>query len=66
MFFRFVFFAAAKVIVLPSVTAHGDILPFNWYNKYKIHSDCFPIELKSKDTRFRVFFDFDSIGKQSE
>ena len=41
MFFRFVFSAAARLIKLPSVTAPGEILPF-------------PIELKSKETRFRV------------
>ena len=47
--------------------------------KNKIHSDHFPIELKSKETRnkihldhfpielkFRVSFDFNSIGKWSE
>ena len=32
-------------------------------NKNKIHLDHFPIELKSKETRFRVSFDFNSIGK---
>ena len=35
-------------------------------NKNKIHSDHFPIKLKSKETRFRVIFDFNSIGKWSE
>ena len=35
-------------------------------NKNKIHSDHFPIELKSKETQFRVSFDFNSIGKWSE
>ena len=35
-------------------------------NKNKIHSDHFPIELKSKETQFRVSFDFNSIGKRSE
>ena len=45
-------------------------------NKNKIHSDHFPIELKSKDhfpielkskeTRFCVSFDFNSIGKWFE
>ena len=35
-------------------------------NKNKIHSDSFPIELKSKKTRNRVSFDFNSIGKWSE
>ena len=34
-------------------------------NKNKIHSDHFPIELKSKETVF-VSFDFNSIGKWSE
>ena len=33
-------------------------------NKNKIHSDHFPIELKSKETQFP--FDFNSIGKWSE
>ena len=32
-------------------------------NENKIHSDHFPIELKSKETQFHVFFDFNSIGK---
>ena len=32
-------------------------------NKNKIHSDHFPIELKSKETRNCVSFDFNSIGK---
>ena len=32
-------------------------------NKNKIHSDHFPIELKSKETGNRVSFDFNSIGK---
>ena len=35
-------------------------------NKMKIHSDHFPIELKSKETQNRVSFDFYSIGKWSE
>ena len=35
-------------------------------NKIKIHSDHFPIELKSKVTRNCVSFDFNSIGKWSE
>ena len=35
-------------------------------HKNKIHLDQFPIELKSKETRFRVSFDFNSIGKWSE
>ena len=35
-------------------------------NKNKIHSNHFPIELKSKETRNRVSFDFNSIGKWSE
>ena len=35
-------------------------------NKNKIHSDHFPIELKSKETGFRVSFDFNSIGKWSQ
>ena len=34
-------------------------------NKNKIHSDHFPIELKSKETHC-VSFDFNSIGKWSE
>ena len=34
--------------------------------KNKIHLDHFPIELKSKETRFRVSFDFNSIGKWSK
>ena len=32
-------------------------------NKNKIHSDHFPIELKSKETWNCVSFDFNSIGK---
>ena len=39
---------------------------FNWLNKNKIHSDHFPIELISRETQFRVSFDFYSIGKLSE
>ena len=35
-------------------------------NENRIHSDHFPIKLKSKETRFRVSFDFNSIGKWSE
>ena len=35
-------------------------------NKNKIHSDYFPIELKSKEIRNCVSFDFNSIGKWSE
>ena len=35
-------------------------------NKNKIHSDHFPIELKLKETQFRVSFDFNSNGKLSE
>ena len=35
-------------------------------NKNKIHSDHFPTELKSKETRNCVSFDFNSIGKWSE
>ena len=35
-------------------------------NKNKIHSDHFPIELKLKETRNRVSFNFKSIGKSSE
>ena len=37
-------------------------------NKYKnkIHWDHFPIELKLKETRNRVSFNFNSIGKWSE
>ena len=35
-------------------------------NKNKIHSDHFPIELKLKETRNRVSFNFNSIGKWSE
>ena len=35
-------------------------------NKNKIHSDHFPIELKSKETQFCVSFDFNSIVKWSE
>ena len=30
-------------------------------NENKINSDHFPIELRSKETRNRVFFDFNSI-----
>ena len=47
MFFGFVFSIAARLIKLPPVTAPGEILPF----KNKIHSDHFPIELKSKETQ---------------
>ena len=35
-------------------------------NKNKIHSDHFPIELKSKETQNCVSFDFNSIGKWSK
>ena len=35
-------------------------------NKNKIHSDHFPSELKLKETRNRVSFNFNSIGKWSE
>ena len=35
-------------------------------NKNKIHSEDFPTELKSKETRNHVSFDFNSIGKWSE
>ena len=35
-------------------------------NKNKIHSDHFPIELKLKETRNCVSFNFNSIGKWSE
>ena len=35
-------------------------------NKNKIHSDHFPIELKSKETRKLCFLDFNSIGKWAE
>ena len=35
-------------------------------NKNKIHSEHFPIELKLKETRNRVSFNFKSIGKWSE
>ena len=35
-------------------------------NKNKIHLDHFPIELKLKETRFCVSFNFNSIGKWSE
>ena len=35
-------------------------------NKNKIHSDHFRIELKSKETRNRVSFDFNSIRKWSK
>ena len=35
-------------------------------NKNKVHSDHFPIELKSKETHNCVSFDFNSIGKWSE
>ena len=35
-------------------------------NKNKIHSDRFPAELKSKETQFRVSFDFNSVEKWSE
>ena len=34
-------------------------------NKNKIHTDHFPIELKSKETRFCVSFNFNSIRKWS-
>ena len=35
-------------------------------NTNKIHSDHFPIELKSKETQNCVSFDFNSIGEWSE
>ena len=50
MFFCFVFSAVARLNKLEK----------------KNHSDHFPMELKSKETRFRVSLDFNSIGKWSE
>ena len=55
MFFFLVFSTAARLIKLPLMK-----------NENKIHLNHFQIELKSKETRFRVAFDFNSKRKRSK
>ena len=49
--------------VLPIFSQQGRV---DGRNKNKIHLDHFPIELKMKEARNRVSFDFNSIEKWSK